>query len=171
MEFNSVLAQTHSLLWDSTPFIKLNFVHTMKLLITMFYDANLNNNLQLVLPFHRFANATSNISYNFFARMAKKITSIQVLSKSKCSRVLKNWHWNDFQTHHLLVKYIIFFHNSIVTTFCRLDVSLRFNVFHRNGSFPPSVFKNGTSYYNCQKHGEKNNKHSLICNKKSYIWK
>ena len=72
MEFNSVLAQTHSLLWDSTRFIKLNFVHTMKLLITMFYDANLNNNLHLVLPFHRFANATSNISYNFFCQNGKE---------------------------------------------------------------------------------------------------
>ena len=59
----------------------------------------------------------------------------------------------------------------MVITFCRLDVSLRFSVFHCKGSFPPSVFKNGTSYYNCQKYGEKNNKHSLICNKTSYIWK
>ena len=36
-EFNSLLAQTHPLLWSSTRFIKLNLVHTTKLLITMCY--------------------------------------------------------------------------------------------------------------------------------------
>ena len=34
----------------------------MKLLFAIIYDANFNNNLQPVLPFHCFANATTNIS-------------------------------------------------------------------------------------------------------------
>ena len=55
MEFNSVLAQTHPLLWSSTRFIKLNLAHEKKLLITLFYASSFSNNLQPMLPFQRFA--------------------------------------------------------------------------------------------------------------------
>ena len=39
------------------------------------------------------------------------------------------------------------FYNSIVTKFCRLDVSLCFNVFDSNIGLTTSVFKKGTSDY------------------------
>ena len=54
MEFNSVLAQIHPLLWRSTRFIKLNLVDAMKLLITMFHASSLYNNLQPTLSFQHF---------------------------------------------------------------------------------------------------------------------
>ena len=67
--------------------------------------------------------------------------------KSKCSQVFKNWCLHDFPTQHLLVQYAIFFYNSRVTSFCRLDVSLFFNVFDSNINLTASVFKKGTWEY------------------------
>ena len=63
MEFNSVLAQRqHPFLQTLIVFLKLNLVYTMKLLFAIFQEVNFTNNLQPVLPFHCFANATINIS-------------------------------------------------------------------------------------------------------------
>ena len=70
-----------------------------------------------------------------------KGTYIHALFESKCSRVLKSWHWHDFQTLHLLVQHAIIIYNSMVTKFCRLDVSLSCSVFDSNVGFTPSVFK------------------------------
>ena len=75
-----------------------------------------------------------------------KGTFIHAPFKNKCSQVLKNWYWHDFQTQHLLVQYAIFFYNSIVTKFCGLDVSLCFNGFD-----PPQYSKKGTSDYKVKK--------------------
>ena len=107
----------------------------------------------------------------FLPKWQMKATSIHAQTKSKCSRVLKNWHWHDFQTQRLLVQYVIFFGSSIVTTFRGLDGSLCSSVFHTKVGLILSVLKNGTSDYTCQKYSENNSKHALICNKKSYICK
>ena len=58
------------------------------------------------------------------------------------------------------------FCNFVVTKFCGLDVSLCFNAFDSNVGVTPSVSKNCTSDYTCQKYSENNSNHTFICNKK-----
>ena len=128
----------------------------MNLLITTFYAFNFNDNLQPVLPFHCFANATTIFFRNSSLKWHMKETSIHAPFKIKCSRVLKIWHWRNFQTQHVLLQYVMFFYNSIVTRFCGLDVSLCFSIFDSSISFTPSVFKKDLSDY---KNKVKNSKH------------
>ena len=84
---------------------------------------------------------------NYSLKWHMKATSIHAPFKIKCSWALEIWYWRNFQTHHVLVQYVMFFYNSIVTRFCGPDVSLCFNVFDSSISFSPSVFKKDSSDY------------------------